>query len=169
MRRWLAAGHRLSVALARSVLNAAANGADSSGPHREASMRISAFPIVVVLAVGSSAGFAQQLPDNGPGPAAGPGLAVPPPPLSAPPPIVTPPLGVAPPPAVPAPAAAGVAAPPGGRSPQNASSGQGSAGGDVTSTASVKAVPCSRSARETDGTTTCIGIPDRTSRHRRGY
>jgi hypothetical protein len=35
-------------------------------------------------------------------------------------------------------------------------------------TRSVKAVPCARSARETDGSTTCVGIPDRSpTRHRR--
>jgi hypothetical protein len=28
-------------------------------------------------------------------------------------------------------------------------------------TKSIKAVPCSRAARETDGTTTCVGIPNR--------
>src|SRR5580704_9333766 len=112
-------------------------------------MRISAFPIAVVLAVGSSAGLAQQLPDASPGSVAGPGSPLSPPPLSAPPPSVTPSLGVAPPPAAPAPSAAGVAAPPVARSPQNASADQGNAGADVASTASVKAVPCSRSARET--------------------
>jgi hypothetical protein len=36
-------------------------------------------------------------------------------------------------------------------------------GPDGISTKVVKAVPCSTSARETDGTTTCIGIPGPTS------
>jgi hypothetical protein len=31
---------------------------------------------------------------------------------------------------------------------------------DGVSTKTVKAVPCSTFARETDGTTTCVGIPD---------
>jgi len=31
---------------------------------------------------------------------------------------------------------------------------------DGVSTKTVRAVPCSRAAHETDGTTTCIGIPD---------
>src|SRR5258707_13118584 len=31
---------------------------------------------------------------------------------------------------------------------------------DGVSTKTVGAVPCSKAARETDGTTTCIGIPD---------
>jgi hypothetical protein len=37
---------------------------------------------------------------------------------------------------------------------------------DGISTETVKAVPCSTVARETDGTTTCIGIPDRPARRR---
>jgi hypothetical protein len=38
--------------------------------------------------------------------------------------------------------------------------GSDKAGDDGTSTRTVKAVPCSTAARETDGFTTCIGIPD---------
>ncbi len=37
---------------------------------------------------------------------------------------------------------------------------------DGISTKTVKAVPCSTVARETDGTTTCIGIPDAPQRRR---
>ena len=37
---------------------------------------------------------------------------------------------------------------------------------DGISTETVKAVPCSTVARETDGSTTCIGIPDRPARRR---
>jgi len=37
---------------------------------------------------------------------------------------------------------------------------------DGISTKTVKAVPCSTVARETDGTTTCIGIPDASERRR---
>jgi hypothetical protein len=37
---------------------------------------------------------------------------------------------------------------------------------DGVSTKTVKAVPCSTVARETDGTTTCIGIPDTPARKR---
>ena len=37
---------------------------------------------------------------------------------------------------------------------------------DGISTKTVKAVPCSTVARETDGTTTCIGIPDAPERKR---
>jgi len=38
---------------------------------------------------------------------------------------------------------------------------------DGISTKTVKAVPCSTVARETDGSTTCIGIPDAPERRRR--
>jgi hypothetical protein len=41
------------------------------------------------------------------------------------------------------------------------------AGPDGVSTRSVKAVPCARSARETDGFTTCVGIPDQSPTRRR--
>jgi hypothetical protein len=34
------------------------------------------------------------------------------------------------------------------------------------STKTVKAAPCGTAARETDGITTCIGIPDRSTKHR---
>jgi hypothetical protein len=37
---------------------------------------------------------------------------------------------------------------------------------DGVSTKTVKAVPCGTAARETDGTTTCIGIPDAPERKR---
>ena len=38
---------------------------------------------------------------------------------------------------------------------------------DGVSTKTVKAVPCSTFARETDGTTTCVGIPDEPARKRK--
>jgi hypothetical protein len=37
-------------------------------------------------------------------------------------------------------------------------------GPDGISTKVVKAVPCSAAARETDGSTTCVGIPDESAR-----
>jgi hypothetical protein len=38
------------------------------------------------------------------------------------------------------------------------------------STKTVKAVPCSTAARETDGSTTCVGIPDESARAKKnGY
>jgi hypothetical protein len=39
---------------------------------------------------------------------------------------------------------------------------------DGVSTVTVPAVPCSTAAHETDGTTTCIGIPDSANRARAG-
>lgn len=99
-------------------------------------MRIAAFPIGLMLAIGSSAGFAQQAP-------------------GAPPeaPSLSPPPALAPPPAVPPLPATGVMSRPGGPPPQDS--------GDDRAAANTKFVPCGRSARETDGTTTCIGIPER--------
>jgi hypothetical protein len=38
---------------------------------------------------------------------------------------------------------------------------------DGVSTKTVRAVPCGTAARETDGTTTCIGLPDASQRRRR--
>jgi hypothetical protein len=38
---------------------------------------------------------------------------------------------------------------------------------DGVSTKTVGAVPCSRAARETDGTTTCVGIPEGSLRSKR--
>lgn len=37
---------------------------------------------------------------------------------------------------------------------------------DGVSTKTVKAAPCAKAARETDGTTTCVGIPDAPRRRR---
>jgi hypothetical protein len=45
--------------------------------------------------------------------------------------------------------------------------GSDRAADDAASTRTVKAVPCSTAARETDGFTTCIGIPDQRSRNAR--
>lgn len=70
------------------------------------------------------------------------------------------------PPATAAPPSSGVStvgvAPPVG-SPQypGTSVGLNKVGDDGVSTKTVKAVPCSTAARETDGSTTCVGIPDR--------
>jgi hypothetical protein len=69
------------------------------------------------------------------------------------------------PPAVPAPPSAGVslvgAAPElGGPLLPGRDTGLDTVAEDGISTKTVRAVPCSRAARETDGTTTCVGIPD---------
>jgi hypothetical protein len=63
-----------------------------------------------------------------------------------------------PPPLVPAPT--GAAPTPGGPLLPNSTTGRSKVGKDGVSTEIVKSVPCSTAARETDGFTTCIGIPE---------
>jgi hypothetical protein len=113
-------------------------------------MRITAFPIVLLAVIGSSVCLAQQSPN----PIEGPGPAASPPPL-------TPPQAAPPPPAAAVPA---LPSAPALQAPRNTPDSAESA---EATTANVRAVPCSRSARETDGTTTCIGIPERRSKPRR--
>ncbi len=55
---------------------------------------------------------------------------------------------------------------PGGPLNPGTQTGRDVVASDGISTKTVKAVPCSTVARETDGTTTCIGIPDRPARRR---
>lgn len=97
--------------------------------------------LAVTLTFAGSACFAQQVPS-----------ALPPPP-----------------PAAPAPR--GAAPAPGSHLLPNSTTGLSKVGEDGISTEIVKAVPCSTAARETDGFTTCIGIPEAsrasTPRHRR--
>jgi hypothetical protein len=93
-------------------------------------MRRSIFLLAVTLTFAGSACFAQQAPN-----------ALPPPPPPAPgPPGAAPALGS---PLLP-----------------NSTTGLAKVGKDGISTEIVKAVPCSTAARETDGFTTCIGIPE---------
>jgi hypothetical protein len=73
--------------------------------------------------------------------------------------IGNPPAAIAPPPAMPLTAAA--AAPKvGGPLISQSDTGLSKVAPDGVSTKTVKAVPCSTAARETDGTTTCVGIPE---------
>ena len=46
----------------------------------------------------------------------------------------------------------------------NSQTGRDIVASDGVSTETVRAVPCSTAARETDGTTTCVGIPARRKR-----
>ena len=71
--------------------------------------------------------------------------------------VGTPPSAAVPPPSVPITGSA-----PEVGSPQNPGTTVGLArsADDGEATETVKAVPCSKSARETDGSTTCIGIPE---------
>src|SRR3954464_14852545 len=101
------------------------------------SMRMNTFSFAVLLALGSSAVLAQQMPDTVGG-GSPPGTAAP----SAGVPII------------------GAAPPVGGPWHPGRDTGLNKVADDGVSTKTVRAVPCSRAARETDGTTTCIGIPD---------
>jgi hypothetical protein len=70
----------------------------------------------------------------------------------------SPPAAVAPPPAVPL--TAGAAPEVGGPLISQPGPGLDKVAPDGVSTKTVRAVPCSTAAHETDGTTTCIGIPE---------
>lgn len=137
--------------------------------------------LVVLLMLASSVALAQQ---PSPGTSEGPGH---PPPLPGPPPLAEP--GREPTPAAgaasnPTPAESktpekgylGAYAPPGtpptpystGPLPaQDTGPGRNVAAPDGIGTKAAKAVPCGTTARETDGFTTCVGIPDAPARSRR--
>jgi hypothetical protein len=91
------------------------------------------FSAAAVLALSSLSAFAQQ------------GTGAP----GAPPPAVTTPPGLA-----------GLAPAPGTSLLPGTTTGLDKVGDDGVSTKTVKAVPCGTVARETDGFTTCVGIPD---------
>lgn len=99
-------------------------------------MRIIALSVAASLALVSSVAFAQQTP----------AINAPPPTLDAPPPTMMPPT-------------AGAAPVVGGPLISHSETGLNKVAEDGVSTKTVRAVPCSTAARETDGTTTCIGIP----------
>ncbi len=139
-------------------------------------MRIMIFPVAAVLCLMASAAPAQQAP-----PPTGDTIGHPPP-LPGPPPISEPsttqPAPASPPPRATEPAPKGYtgAYAPAGTPPTPYSTGplpqtdQGPGLNVVApdgSTRTVKAVPCGIAARETDGTTTCVGIPDRDLKRRR--
>jgi hypothetical protein len=69
-----------------------------------------------------------------------------------------PPAAAAPPPAMPL--TTGTVPEVGGPLISGSDTGLNKIGDDGVSTKTVGAVPCSKAARETDGTTTCVGIPD---------
>jgi|GraSoiStandDraft_25_1057303.scaffolds.fasta_scaffold606231_1 hypothetical protein len=99
-------------------------------------MRIIALSVLASLALVSSAAFAQQTPAT----------------IARPPAIDAPPPAMMPPTAGPAPVV-------GGPLISHSDTGLNKVAEDGVSTTTVRAVPCSTAARETDGTTTCIGIP----------
>jgi hypothetical protein len=141
-------------------------------------MRIIALPMMAVLSLLASAAPAQQPPGT-----TGDTIGHPPP-LPGPPPISDPSSTAQPAPAD-SPPRAGAPAPkgytgayaPAGTPPTPYSTGplpqsdQGpglnTVAPDGVSTRTVKAVPCSTAARETDGSTTCVGIPAKGARNRR--
>jgi hypothetical protein len=140
-------------------------------------VRIMIFPVAAAFALMASVAPAQQSPQTS-GDAIGH-----PPPLPGPPPISEPSSTPQPAPANSSPRATEPAAKgytgayaPAGTPPTPYSTGplpqvNTGPGLDVAgpggSTKTVKAVPCSIAARETDGTTTCIGISDQSPRRRR--
>jgi hypothetical protein len=95
-----------------------------------------AFLAATILALSSLQAFAQQAPST----------------LGAPPPEA--------PPAATAPAISGTAPLPGTGYLPGTTTGLDKVANDGISTKTVKAVPCSTTAKETDGFTTCIGITD---------
>ena len=143
-------------------------------------MRLAFFSVMLSLTLGASVALAQQSPDTTSGKPVGDAIGHPPP-LPGPPPIPEPPAKAAPTPAASPPQASEPAAQkgytgayaPAGTPPTPYSTGplpQSSEGPglntvapDGVSTRTVKAVPCGTVARETDGSTTCVGIPDRGS------
>jgi hypothetical protein len=145
-------------------------------------MRLTAFLFTISLALLSQAVLAQQPPETTGNKAVGDAIGHPPP-LPGPPPVSEP--ASATPPAASTPAASepaakgytGAYAPAGsappapystGPLPESASGpGLDTVASDGVSTRTVKAVPCGTSARETDGFTTCVGIPDQAPTRRR--
>jgi hypothetical protein len=107
-------------------------------------MRMITLSVAVSLALVSSAALAQQTTG-----AIGSG---------------SPPAATAPPPATPL--SAGAAPEAGGPLMSRSGPGLNKVADDGVSTKTVRAVRCSTAARETDGTTTCVGIPERGAKAR---
>jgi hypothetical protein len=135
----------------------------------EASMRSISFSVTALLALLSSAALAQQS-SGTKGETIGH-----PPPLASPPPISEPssttqaaPADSTPRASKPAPTYAPAGTPPTPYSTGPLPKEDSGPGRDVVgpdgSTKTVKAVPCSTAARETDGSTTCIGIPEESAK-----
>jgi hypothetical protein len=131
-------------------------------------MRLISLSVIIVIALSSTAVVAQPAPGT-----TGETIGSPPP-LPGPPPLADPSSPASAPRASePAPKGYTGAYAPAGTPPTPYSTGplpavNAGPGLDVTapdgSTKTVKAAPCSTVARETDGTTTCVGIPDKKSR-----
>jgi hypothetical protein len=142
-------------------------------------MRLISLPVTVLLVLSSAATLAQQQQTPG---ALGDSIGHPPP-LPGPPPVAGPPAmpeNAGPVPQASGPSAKGYTgayAPASDNAPApvfkgplpEATTGPGlnKIAEDGVSTKTVKAIPCGASARETDGTTTCVGIADESARRRR--
>jgi hypothetical protein len=142
-------------------------------------MRIMIFPVAALLALMASAVPAQQSSQTTGETIGHPPPLPSPPPISEPPSLATQPAPANSPARATEPAAKGYTgayAPAGtpptpystGPLPQSAEGpGLNVVAPDGVSTRTVKAVPCGTAARETDGTTTCVGIPDQSPARRR--
>ena len=117
-------------------------------------MRLISFSASISLALISSAALAQQSPTTG-------DTIGRPPPLAGPPPISEP-SSTPPPPRATEPAPKSDTYVPAALPEVYTGPGRDVVGADG-STKTVKAVPCGRAARETDGFTTCVGIPDKST------
>jgi hypothetical protein len=146
-------------------------------------MRLTSLLVTVSLALLSPAVLAQQPPEAAGAKPDGETIGHPPP-LPSPPPISQIPSTTPPAPATSTPGAmeapkgyTGAYAPAGSTPPTpyttgplpDADGGPGldKVASDGVSTRTVKAAPCGTAARETDGFTTCVGIPDRAPSRRR--
>ncbi len=147
------------------------------------SMRLISFSVMIALVLLSSVALAQQSPETTTGSPVGDTIGHPPP-LAGPPPVPEPSSTPQPGPAAsaplakePAPKGYTGAYAPAGTPPTPYSTGvlpEVDSGPGLArpapdgSTKTVKAVPCSTAAHETDGFTTCVGIPDQNpKKHRR--
>lgn len=142
-------------------------------------MRVIFCLVMFSVALISSATLAQQQGPEATGDAIGHPQPLPGPPPLAEPTLTTKPIGVAPAPLVSEPTTKGYmgAYAPAGTPPtpystgplpsESTGPGLNIVGPDGSSTKTVKAIPCSTVARETDGFTTCVGIADQTPKKRR--
>jgi hypothetical protein len=140
-------------------------------------MRSISFTVIISLALLSSVALAQQSPETTPNRPVGETIGHPPP-LAGPPPIPEPSSTMPPAPASsmplakePAPKGYTGGHAPAGTPPNTYSNVDSSRGLDRTapdgSTKKVRAVPRGTAAHETDGFTTCVGIPDQNQKRHR--
>ena len=142
-------------------------------------MRMISCVVMVSLVLVSSAALAQRQTPGSAGESIGSPPPLPgPPPAEGPPPVAGPPTAPVPQAGGPAPKGyTGAYAPASDNTPTpifngplpetTTRSGLNVVARDGVSTRTVEAVPCGLAARETDGTTTCVGISDETPRRRR--